>query len=110
MTCWRNLIVTLVMLLSSNAIAETYRCTDAQGSVSYTNTECQSGADVKNVKDQTNLIDYSKERQFVEQELAKARAKASGSFGELGLMNTSILVVLVLGLFAGLRAWWSRKN
>jgi hypothetical protein len=108
MKCFKTLIFAL-LLLSSTAFAEAYRCTDAQGNVSYTNTECQAGTEKKDVKAQTNLIDYSKERQFVERELARAKTKAS-SFSGLEPMNTSILFVLVLALCAGIWAWWSRRH
>jgi hypothetical protein len=109
MKCFGMPVFILLLLLSSTAFAEAYRCTDAQGNVSYTNTECQSGTDVKNVKDQTNLMDYSKERQFVERELARAKAKAS-SINGLEPMNASILFVLVLALCAGIWAWWSKRH
>jgi cobalamin biosynthesis Mg chelatase CobN len=109
MKCFGIPVFILLLPLSSTAFAETYKCTDAQGNVSYTNTECQSGSDVKNVKDQTNLVDYSKERQFAERELARAKAKAS-SFNGLNPMNTSILIVLVLALGAVIWKWWSRRH
>ncbi len=99
----------VLLLLSSSAFAEAFRCTDAQGNVTYTNTECQAGTDKQDVKAQTNLIDYSKERQFVDQQLARAKAKAS-SFGGFEPMNTSILLVIALALGAGIWAWWSRRH
>jgi hypothetical protein len=71
----RNLIFILLLMPSSGAIAQAYRCTDAQGKVTYTNTECEAGTDVQSVKDTTNLINTSKERRFFEQELARAKAK-----------------------------------
>jgi hypothetical protein len=83
MKCIENLIFFFLLALSQGAIAEAYRCTDAQGNVTYTNTECQPGTDVKTVKDQTSLIDTSKERQFVEQELARAKAKVRDSLDEV---------------------------
>lgn len=98
-----------LLLLSSGAHAEAYRCTDAQGNVSYTNTECQAGTDKTGIKDQTNLMDYSKERQLVEQQLARAKARASG-FSGLSPMYTSILIVLALALGAGVWRWWSRRH
>ena len=109
MKCFGMPVFILLLLLSSTAFAEAYRCTDAQGSVSYTNTECQSGSDVKNVKDQTNLMDYSKERQFVERQMAKAKANA-GTFSELESMNTSVLMVRALGRCAGIWALWSNRH
>lgn len=75
----KNLIFVFLLALSQGAIADAFRCTDAQGKVTYTNTECQAGTDVQKVKDQTNLIDTSKERQFFEQELARVKAKANNS-------------------------------
>lgn len=82
MKCFGTLIFVL-LLLSSTAFAEAYRCTDAQGNVTYTNTECQPGADVQKVKDQTSVVDTSKQRQFVEQELARAKAKVRDSLDEV---------------------------
>jgi hypothetical protein len=109
MKCFKTLIF-VPLLLSSTAFAEAYRCTDAQGNVTYTNTECQAGADKQDVKAQTNLIDYSKERQFAERELARAKAKASSALGGFEPTNTSILIVLVLALGAGIWRWWSRRH
>lgn len=108
MKCFKTLTFVL-LLLSSTAFAEAYRCTDAQGNVSYTNTECQAGTDKQDVKAQTNLIDYSKERQFVEQQLARAKAKTS-NFSGLDPMYSSILIVLLLALGAVIWAWWSRRH
>jgi hypothetical protein len=83
MKCIKNLIFIFLLALAQGAIAEAYRCTDAQGNVTYTNTECQAGADVQKVKDQTSVVDTSKQRQFVEQELARAKAKVSNSIDEV---------------------------
>lgn len=83
MKCIKNLIFFFLLALAQGAIAEAYRCTDAQGNVTYTNTACQAGTDVQTVKDQTSVVDTSKQRQFVEQELARAKAKVSNSIDEI---------------------------
>jgi hypothetical protein len=79
----KNLAFFFLLVLSQGAIAAAFRCTDAQGNVTYTNTECQPGTDVQTVKDQTSLIDTSKERQFAEQELARAKAKVRDTLDEV---------------------------
>lgn len=78
-----SLVFFFLLALAQSAGAEAFRCTDAQGNVTYTNTACQAGTDVQTVKDQTSVVDTSKQRQFVEQELARAKAKVSNTLDEI---------------------------
>jgi hypothetical protein len=67
--------IILFSVLTSYAMAETYKCTDAQGKISYTNTECQTGTSKQEVENKTTVIDRSEERLFVEKEMARAKEK-----------------------------------
>lgn len=67
--------LTLIATLPLCAQAETYRCTDAYGTISYTNTQCPEDSRAKPLKSQVSVLDNKEERQYVERGMAEAKAK-----------------------------------
>lgn len=67
--------IIFIAALPLGAHAETYRCTDAYGTVSYTNTQCPDDSRAKPLKNQVSVLDNKEERQYVERGVAEAKAK-----------------------------------
>jgi hypothetical protein len=57
------------------AQAETFRCTDSYGRISYTNTQCPEDTRAKPLKSEVSVLDNKEERQYVERGMAEAKAK-----------------------------------
>lgn len=57
------------------AQAETYRCTDSYGRISYTNTQCPENNQTHSLKREISVLDNKEERQYVERGVAEAKAR-----------------------------------
>jgi len=67
----------ILMVLVPNASAVTTKCTDANGKVIYTSTDCPSGYEAKSVGENISVVDGSAERALIAKELEKAKTQAT---------------------------------
>lgn len=73
----RSITFIFLMMLASHATAVTSKCTNAQGKVIYTNTDCPSGYEEKSVSENVTIIDGSAERALIAREIEKSGAPAA---------------------------------
>jgi hypothetical protein len=67
----------ILMVFASNASAATTKCTDPNGKVIYTSTECPSGYKAKSVEENISVVDGSAERALIAKEIEKSKTQAT---------------------------------
>lgn len=70
------IVFIILMALASNASAVTNKCTNANGKVIYTNTDCPNGYEAKSVGDNISVVDGSVERALIAKEAEQAKVQA----------------------------------
>lgn len=69
----KTLVLVFLLALTATAAAETNKCTDAQGKITYINAPCETGQKTQRVNDDNiSIIDASTDRARIAAEKAKA--------------------------------------
>jgi hypothetical protein len=65
----------ILAVLASNALAITNKCVDANGKITYTNTDCPTGYEAKDVGEKISVVDNLAERALIAREAEKAKVQ-----------------------------------